>query len=426
MRPKRYLMALRDSQFTIPAAFIAISLLLAFLVNRADSSLPIDGLPFLLPSTVPAGRTMLATIAGAVITVAALVFSFTAVTVQLATSQYSPRVIQEFLRDRFQQVVIGVVMGTFTFSLVGLATLGADPTPGSRADWTATVGVIFGVGSALLIVAYIDHVTRRIDIDDTIDRLSAATQRAFEEVEQPDSAAHDTTWDIPARAAPLVLRARHSGWVQSIDVPALAESLTPGSVARLDRSTGQHVAAGTPLMTVWSEGSDDGELDAHMLQSFSVGGARTIDRDDPGFGVRQLVDIALRALSPGINDPATAADVVRHLVGPIRAAYLTADTRRTFHHPNGTRILAPGRQQPGDYVRAAFSEIRMSSATQPTTLLALAESLSALRESLQVEGLEAEAVQRELRLVAQTVQEADFDESVAAPILRALDTPAQS
>ena len=112
--------------------------------------------------------------------------------------------------------------------------------------------------------------------------------------------------------------------------------------------------------------------------------------------------------------------------GPIRAAYLTADTRRTFHHPNGTRILAPERQQPGDYVRAAFSEIRMSSATQPTTLLALAESLSALRESLQVEGLEAEAVQRELRLVAQTVQEADFDESVAAPILRALDTPAQS
>lgn len=426
MRLGKYLIRLRDSQFTIPAVVIAASLLLAFLVNRADGSLPIDGLPFLLPSTVPAGRTMLATIAGAIITVAALVFSFTAVTVQLATSQYSPRVIQQFLRDRFQQAVIGVVMGTFTFSLTGLATLGADPSPGSRADWTATVGVILGVGSALLIVAYIDHVTRRIDIDDTINRLSAATEKAFEDVAQPDSPARDTTWDVPAKGSPLVMRARESGWVHGIDVPGLAETLAPGSVARLDRATGQHVAVGTPLMTVWSGAEESTELDPRMHQAFSIGGARTIDSEDPGFGVRQLVDIALRALSPGINDPATAADVVRHLVGPIRAAYLMADTRRSFHHPNGTRILTPGLPQPGDYVRAAFSEIRMSAASQPTTLLALAESLSALVESLHAEGIEGEAVRRELSMVEETVISSGFDDAMAAPILHALKVPPPS
>ncbi len=396
------------------------------MVNRADGSLPIDGLPFLLPSTVPAGRTMLATIAGAIITVAALVFSFTAVTVQLATSQYSPRVIQQFLRDRFQQVVIGVVMGTFTFSLTGLATLGADPSPGSRADWTATVGVIFGVGSALLIVAYIDHVTRRIDIDDTINRLSAATEKAFEDVAQPDSPARDTTWDVPAKGSPLVMRARESGWVQASMSRLWPRASRPVRSPDSIESTGQHVAAGTPLMTVWSGAEESTELDPHMHQSFSIGGARTIDSDDPGFGVRQLVDIALRALSPGINDPATAADVVRHLVGPIRAAYLMADTRRSFHHPNGTRILTPGLPQPGDYVRAAFSEIRMSAASQPTTLLALAESLSALVESLQVEGIEGEAVRRELSMVEETVISSGFDDAMAAPILHALKVPPPS
>ena len=238
----------RDSQFLIPAVFIGVSLVLSLVTNRLDGSdATVD---VLVPSTVAAARTLTATVAGSIITVAALVFSFSAVTVQLAASQYSPRVVGDFLRDRFQQAIVGLVMGTFTYSLTSLAALGADASEGSHADWTASTAIVLGVAGALSIVAYIDHVrTRRIRIDDTVRRISHKTEAAFAAMKKVD-AAEPGSWNLLPTSTSSCLRAGRSGFVQEIDISELLAALPTGTVARLDVWTGDFVVAGGRLVTV--------------------------------------------------------------------------------------------------------------------------------------------------------------------------------
>jgi len=420
-KPYALLDRVRDSQFLVPALFIVASIALVFAANLLNGNLTDGDIPYLVPATIPSARTMLGTIAGAIITVAAVVFSLTALTVQMAASQYSPRVIQGFLRDRFQQVVLGVVIGTFTFALVGLASLGADPADGARADWTATIGVVLGVGSALLIVAYIDHVTRRIRIDDTIKRLAGQTEAALRQMPESGSSLANQSWQIGGDIESSAVRSTSAGWVQRIDLAELAEALPPGAIGRIEQLSGTYAVAGTRLLTVWQEGGAI-ELDTDRARNaFTIGGTRAIDRDDPAFGVRLLVDIALRALSPGINDPATAADVVRHLAGPIRSAYLDTEIHGSYVHANGTRLAQPGVLQPSDYVHLAYSEIRFASAGHATVLMALAESLTALHESLNAAGVGAPAIERELELVRHTVDASPLVEADRRPILTVLN-----
>lgn len=392
----------RDSQFFVPALFIAASLILVAGTNRFDSRTG-AGVWYLMPSTVTAARTLLATIAGSIITVAALVFSFSAVTVQLAASQYSPRVVQDFLRNRVQQMVVGVVMGTFTYSLAALATLGSDPTDDARADWTASVGVGLGVLAALVIVAYIDHITRRIRIDDTITRIADETVDKFRDSSRHSTHPMNEGWNLRPETAVSVARAEEAGYVQRISLDDLLAALPEGAIARLDVRPGQYVGEGHRLVTLWrGEGQEDPDtstIGGHV----DIGGTRTIEQD-PGFGIRQLVDIALRALSPGINDPATAADVVHQIVRPLRQAHLAGDVDRTHVAENGARLLAPHALNTAEYVQMALTDIQRNGAEQPLVVEALVSALSATIDELDEFGIPSPALREQLEMATEVRQ----------------------
>ena len=417
-----------DSLLYVPAAFIVASLGLAWVTNRLDQSWSTAEVVYLLPTSISAARTLLGTVAGATITVAALVFSITAVTVQLAATQYSPRVLQGFLRDRFQQIVVGVVMGTFTYSLVALATAGnASASPEVvDASWAATVGLVLGVGSALAIVAFIDHVTRRIRVDDTVRRVAAATTRSMaNSLDQAQTAMPVDKWEIDRDAVPSTVGAPQTGWTQRVRPAVLLDALPRGAVARLDAVVGQYVTEGDVVLTVWASGGGEPVPDLRhaVNDALVIGESRTIE-NDPGYGVRQLVDIALRALSPGINDPATAADVVRHIVEPMREAVTHPALRRVLRNDAGTRVLTPAQRNSGDYVRMAFSEIRMAAAGQPYVLSALVESLGSLRHCIdedETDGAARQAIDVQLELLRSSVERSQLAEIDRAPIVRALD-----
>jgi uncharacterized membrane protein len=417
----------RDSLLYVPAAFIVASLVLAWIANRLDATTDTSDLFYLLPTSISAARTLLGTVAGATITVAALVFSITAVTVQLSATQYSPRVLQGFLRDRYQQVVVGFVMGTFTYSLVSLATAGnalRDPEV-VDASFAATIGLALGVVSALAIVAFIDHVTRRIRVDDTIRRLTAATTRSIEAAfNHAETAATPMDgWEIDREATPLRVHAIRSGWAQEIHSVALLTGLPPGAIGRIDVTVGDYVAKGDPLLSVWLPGdADDARVEHVGRHAIELGDARTIE-DDPRFGIRQLVDIALRALSPGINDPATAADVVRHLVEPMRSAAHQRARRRVHRNDAGTRIVMPAQPDAGDYVHLGFGEIRLAAADQPLVLKALVDSLAKLWRDLgdeQGSTDASKAIKDELELVGDATRKSGFADIDAQPILDVL------
>lgn len=380
----------RDSLFFIPALYIIGGAALALLTDRLDGALFMSDAPWLLPATLEGARTILGAIAGATITVAALVFSITAVSVQLAATQYSPRVLQGFLRDRFQQSIVGIVVGTFTYALVALAT--ADPL-GDPEDvpgrWSATAGTVLGVASVLAIVAFIDHVTRRIRIDDTIRRISFVTASALERLFPPEEPhAESTDLDLDERREATAVRASRSGWVQEVDVEDLLARLPPEALARLDVRVGTWATKGTVVMKVW--GREEVEVDPDRLaDTITIGTTRSVDQD-PTFGIRQLVDIALRALSPGVNDPTTAADVVRHLVTALRPAF-SGRARRRVYAAGDKRVFLPQELDRSDLIRSAFTEIRLNARRQPFVAATLVDALMALRELADPEGETSEA-----------------------------------
>ncbi len=394
---------MKDSLLLIPLLFVAGGLLLAWITNRLDTWTETSGMPLLIPATQAGTRTLLGAIAGATITVAAVVFSITALTVQLSASQFSPRVLQGFLRDRFQQAVVGVVVGTFTYSLVSLAAAGSESIATS---WTSTVGMGLGVISVIAIVAFIDHMTRRIRVDEMIERLADQTSKSLEK--------NFADRDAPARPlghrSPLpdgdswVVRATDSGWVVDVDHDGLLDALAPGSIARVDVRIGEHVARDDALVTVWSDAEADDDTRGHLRRTVELSDTRTVVHD-PAFGIRQLVDIALRALSPGINDPATAADVVQHLVGPVRTVLLANVPTRFVDGPEGRRIVLPNQFDGDDYVRAAFTEIRLAAGAQPHVLQALVSALGSLRLSLVQADLErrSTALDEQIRLLGSAI-----------------------
>ncbi len=399
----------RDSQFLIPMVLIAASLGLAYATNYLDEKAV--SAPLLIPGTVEGSRTLLATIGAAIITAAALVFSFSAVSVQLAASQYSPRVVQEFLRDRMQQSIVGLVMGTFTYSLVSLATIGSAGSETEQADWTATTGLVLGVASALAIVAFIDHITRRVRIDDTIRRISQRTEKAFG-AKQHKPTRDGESWNIHPETESTVARAAVSGFVQEIDIPQLVAHLPPGTIARLDVWTGDYVIEGARIVTMWSE---DGSAVPHLISdAVSIGETRTINQE-PGLGIRQLVDIALRALSPGINDPATAADVVRHLANCIRASFLAGNPARVFTTENGSRLVAPHAPTVGDQVTNAYRPIRRAAAQQPMVLKAIVVSLETLDDEFKDLGIDGSHLRREIEAASEAVAAYEAAESGGSP-----------
>ena len=389
MQFREWIEWLKDRQFAIPSAFIAVGVSRAVTTGLLDETL--SGAPLVIPSTVRAARTLLATIAGAIITVAALVFSFSAVAVQLAGSQYSPRVIQDFLRDRFQQTVVGLVMGTFAFSLVSLAELGSDEAETSRVDVTATVAVVLGVASAVAIVTFIDHMTRRLRVDDTMQRLAEATIAAFDRGRPPSAVDDDSSWQLVPSTESRAVRARSTGVVQAIDVDAILRAVPGGAVVRLDIWTGHHVTKGNRIATIWTEAGV--EVDFDVTAAVAIGETRTIAQD-PAFGIRQLVDIALRALSPGINDPTTASDVVRLLAGPVRAAHLAGMPKRVFTSESGARLVTPHAPTPGEQAHLAYDQILGASADHPVVPVVIAESLSGLVDELSESGVDVSALVR--------------------------------
>lgn len=365
---------IRDSLFLLPISLVVGLGAAAWVARWIDRIVPSDT-PWLLPTTVDSTRAILSTVGTATITVAGIVFSMTAVVVQLATSQLSPRVTQGLLRDRYQQVTIGFSVGTFVYSLLVLSDVhGTEERPFTSHDFSATLAVALGVISMILIVFFIDRIMRSMRIDSIIRRLADGTEaaiRALPEREIPNPEGLTPPTDEPGS---LVYVSR-SGWVRSIHLDQMAAALPSDSVVRVDLRAGDFITRNEVAARVWPE-IDEKTAD-RISDAIHVDLSRTIETD-PSYGIRQLVDIALRALSPSLNDATTGADVVRHLGAPIQTLLLRELPGRVYSGSNGTRIYLPRVWSHSDYVHAAFREIRINAHGEPYTLHALIETLASL------------------------------------------------
>lgn len=395
----------RESLLVVPFAIIVLCGVLAALLLRVDAIEMGRGLPA-VPVTVEGARSILSALAGATITVAAIVFSITALSTQIAANQYTPRSVRGFFEDGFQQSVIGFTIGTFTYALIVLAGLGyAVPDPGRPfASLSVTVGILMGVVAVIAIVAYIDHSLRRMQIDVVIRRIADRTLASIRHDRGGEDPQKQETTGKPPDGEPAHVLAEGAGWVQHLDVEKLLRVMPPRVTARVDVRRGEAVAPGDHILTLW--GFQPPPAAARRLRAaIRLGRTRSIEAD-PHFGVRQLVDIALRALSPGINDPTTALDIVHQLKIPVREILLSQAPGRVRTGPEGRRVFLAANPSVSDLVHDAFREIRLAAGAQPAVVGALLEVMADLVEEVSGTGYEGrtQPLLEEARLTVEAIR----------------------
>jgi uncharacterized membrane protein len=330
--------------------------------------------PFVFQGTADDARALLIGITGTVVTAIALVLGLTVVALQLSSTQFSPRLLRNFLRDRPNQVVVSVFLATFAYSAAGLYTVGVSSgvrTQGyPRLAVSGAIALLFA--SLGMVVYFVDHLAHSIQIDAITGRVERGTLAVIREAGGDD--VQELAPTPPEWAVPLI--ATHSGYVQT----AYPERMLPlasqhGVCLRMGHRVGEHVVAGTPMAWIWRPSPDDPAPDAESFRrvveaAVRIGFERTLQQD-AAFGIRQLVDVACKALSPAINDPYTAVQAIDHLSVIFCAMAPRPLGAHVARDGEGRGVvILPGRRF-GEYLATMCGLIRRYGAREPTVSLAL-------------------------------------------------------
>jgi len=349
--------ALRNGFWAVPTGCVGLAVILSLALVRLDRSRSAS-LSFTFGAGPDGAREVLSAITTAMITFTGLVFSITVVVLQLTSQQFSPRVLRTFLRDRLTQYALGVFTATFVYAVMVLRTVSSgdddDAFVPAIATTFALVLLLLSVG---LFVAYIHHIATAVQASSIIAAIGRETRHALD-VRFPSGTREPVGGGAgPAPDAPpsLVLPAPKGGVLTTVDEAALVElACAAGVVLRSGARLGDYVPEGAPLLEVVGDAAG---LDVTaVLRAFDQGRDRTLQQD-VAFGLRQLVDVAERALSPGINDPTTAVQCLDQLHDLLRR--LVTRPLRTGRHADSSGavrlVMPPDRME--DLLALALDEI---------------------------------------------------------------------
>ncbi|MGK3958612.1 DUF2254 domain-containing protein [Arthrobacter sp. R4] len=322
-RAAHVLDSLRTQLWPLPALAVALAVVLGVALPALDSA--VDGeLPenvgvFLFSGGPEAARSILQAISGSLITVTSLTFSLTVVTLQLASSQFSPRLLRTFTSDRFVHGTLALFLAAFAFALTVLRSV-RDESNGNAAfvpEISVTAAFALAIASVVGLVLFLAHLAREIRVETMMRRVNLEAQETIDRVFAEDRPAAGPG-PVPASGVPI--NSYSSGFLTSVDKDALLHAVKKyGAVVRLDVPPGSSLVVGVPFATAWAVergvilGAETREKLTHEVNAALATGFERTNVQDVGFGFRQLVDVAVRALSPGINDPTTAVHVIGHL-----------------------------------------------------------------------------------------------------------------
>ena len=349
----------------MPTLYVGGSIALVQALLWVDRRLTDQSLPIILETTVDSARSVFAAIAGGLITSITLLLSMLLVAVQLASSQFSPRTLRNWLGNRTVQHAVGFVLGTTVFCLLALRSTRSfgeaeDPVV---PHVTVLVAVALGVLSLLAVVHTVDRITHSLQVGAIAERVATETIEVIERVyrTEPDSVhvgvesgavRSNGSIDIPIGAT--ALEAPAAGWVQQIDDHIVINSVPEHSTGYLTATVGSFVTERSPIMWLAPGPADAEECRSEMLRGVAVGDSRTMQHDIE-FGIIQLTDIAVRALSPGVNDPSTATDVIVQLGNVMSALWERSELSTTQR--SGSRTLVRHRPTHAQLLDRAFAPI---------------------------------------------------------------------
>ena len=372
---------LRESLLFLPALMLLASAAVAVVLAEIDSRHQSRPLPWTFTFAPGTASTLLGIIAGATITTAGVVFSLLVVSLQLASGQFSPRVLRGFWRDRFGQVLVGLLVSTFVFCVLALARL--DPHAERAPALTVMFALLLALASVVFMVVYLDRISRRQYVGNIVARVAGETLRLIDELPYGRHVGMRVGEAVPApevdtMGEPLIIRSPGDGWVQQISRRAVIAGAPAGSVVRLETRVGGYLVRDTPLASIWPRPADPADCAALIRAAVILGPARTMQQDID-FGLRQLNDIALRALSPAINDPTTAIEVVLRIGSIMRPLVLAELPGQSVRDQAGRVLLTPFDLDHAEYLTHAFDQLRTYAAAHPQVLTAIARTQRMLR-----------------------------------------------
>lgn len=313
---RRTLIELRSSFWFLPALIGIGNIGLALGLIEMDRQLGKDLMqwsPRWFDNDPEGARSILQTIAGSMATVAGVVFSITIVALTLASTQYSPRVLRNFMRDRFNQAMLGIFIGVFIYCLLVLRTIRTDNdafVPSSA----LLVAVLLAILASGTFIFFIHHIAASIQASELTKAITKETIVALDEAFSPQGYAKQE-WEkgLDPDLIWQPLPAQDVGYIQTVDLQALVNfACTYDTIVRMDCGVGDFVAPGWAMASIASVQPVSKEMVEEINGIYAIDGYRTIDQD-AAFGFRQLVDVGLKALSPGINDTTTAVTCIEHL-----------------------------------------------------------------------------------------------------------------
>lgn len=357
---------------------------------------------------------LLGTVAGSMIAIAGTVFSMTLVALSLASSQLGPRLLRNFMRDTANQVALGTFVATFVYCLLVLRTIRRADEVAFVPHLAVSLGVLLAMLSIGVLIYFIHHVSVSIQADEVVARVGRELEdgigRLFPgQLGKPGSEAAQAPGetDLPAAFAREArpVGALEDGYLQLIDADALmALADHEDLLLRLERRPGHYLVKGQAIVMVWPGERVTEALVGQLNGAFVLGNQRTATQDVE-FSFLQLVEIAVRALSPGINDPFTAIACVDRLGSALcRLARRDMPSPLRFDAHGRLRLVAPGATFAG-IVNTAFNQIRQSARSNPAVTIRMLDTIAQIAGHVQ-HPQDAACLQRHADMIVRGAREA--------------------
>ncbi len=382
--------SLRSSFWFVPALMILIAVITAFDLITFDRALSYTSLRlfgFSYSISPEGARSVLSTIAGSMMSVAGVTFSITIVVLNLASSQFGPRLIRNFMKDRSTQFVLGTFVASFIFSLLVLRSVGSKGIDSFVPNLSVIFAILLAIFNVGVLIFFIHNIATSIQADKVVADISRELELNIRRL-FTDELNYETK-DEKRRLSKLPeekkdhyyihhITAHHSGCVQAIDSESLLQTAKDNDYCiNLQLRPGQFVIADSTLATVTSEKIFNVDLTETIIGAFIIGSQCTSEQN-PEYSIHQLVEVAIRALSPGINDPYTAIACIDQLGSALNfLAKRQFPSSRCFDDQDKLRLQMKPLTYKG-MLNTSFDQIRQYGSSSVAVTIRLLETLTIL------------------------------------------------
>jgi uncharacterized membrane protein len=345
-------------------------------------------------------QAILSVIATSIMTVVSIVFAILLMTLTLASMQFSPRILISFVRDRSTQWTLGIFLGTFCYCIAALPAARSLPHPFAPV-LTVLGAMVLAVVCVGWLLFFIHHISQSISVNHIVDRIARETELVIDDLMPHPRASHyphASAAPVPDEPEFPILN-EVSGYIRFIDTRRLVEFARMHHLrVRVTRQVGHFVPAGVPLLMVSRRSRLDRDRAVELTGAFDIGPMRTLQQDVE-FGVIQIVDIALRAISPAVNDPSTAISCIDQITRIlIRWVGRFPPESLLFNPPHVLRVVLPWIELDG-LLNTAIEQIRAYATGDAAVSLRLLRLLQDVAVTIDNDSLRQRIVARGARVL---------------------------